>query len=558
MSSISSNDRRRTDDRVRQTREEYENREAENNKKKNAEIQKLQERHRREIDNISANYEQRIEDIKGNAREAMSDRDVANSRKIDEVRQVYREALRKKSDESNSMRDNMRTNYESTIEGQRRVSEEQKNNLLNQMNEEIQMREERYAENSRATNSKAQESSKNNTERLNKNHEAKERALVDSHRTVLENKNRTHKEVVKDFENQVQKLERKNEGDNSKWSQKYTDYVKNSSEQYSDNLDIKNEIMNQERRAIKDKFETKLAEKQGQIDEQFDDFSRNLSDRMDRQVRSKDSQISGLNSKLNHEISKSERLRAMDRKHLTETYEKQLKMSEENRLESIDQMRSANGQRVSKVIGENQKLMRNMERDSQSKAQMTLERHRNEREYTQTQHKDQMAHVMSSSDERVDRMKGIALKNNEQMAKYYDESLEVMRNNYTAKIEEVRDKNQQEQQTLNKVMTERFRSMEESFNAKLNETVKRYEQKIVDLEDSQKRELKRMENTYQSRMGDSQKAGKTEKESIQMKYEAKMAQLANSHEQQIERMNRRHEEDMQNLAMKVGNYSRKA
>jgi hypothetical protein len=45
MSSISSSDRSRQDDRVRQTREEYESREAENTKKKNREVSRLQKRH---------------------------------------------------------------------------------------------------------------------------------------------------------------------------------------------------------------------------------------------------------------------------------------------------------------------------------------------------------------------------------------------------------------------------------------------------------------------------------------------------------------------------------
>jgi len=49
MSSITSSDRSRTDEKLRQTREEYENREAENAKRRNSEIKKLEERHSEEI-----------------------------------------------------------------------------------------------------------------------------------------------------------------------------------------------------------------------------------------------------------------------------------------------------------------------------------------------------------------------------------------------------------------------------------------------------------------------------------------------------------------------------
>jgi hypothetical protein len=43
-----------------------------------------------------------------------------------------------------------------------------------------------------------------------------------------------------------------------------------------------------------------------------------------------------------------------------------------------------------------------------------------------------------------------------------------------------------------------------------------------------------------------------------MKYEAKLAQMNESHQDQLDRMNRRHQEDMQNLAVKVNTFNRKA
>ena len=81
---------------------------------------------------------------------------------------------------------------------------------------------------------------------------------------------------------------------------------------------------------------------------------------------------------------------------------------------------------------------------------------------------------------------------------------------------------------------------------------------MANLRDTQDREIKRLENVHAQRMAEKDKAGKLEKESITQKYEAKLAQSSESHQNQLDRMNRRHEEDMQNLAVKVNSYNRKA
>jgi hypothetical protein len=173
-------------------------------------------------------------------------------------------------------------------------------------------------------------------------------------------------------------------------------------------------------------------------------------------------------------------------------------------------------------------------------------------------HKDQIAQVTNNADSRVRKMLDLTNKNQVNLEKTYAESLDAVKDNYVNKIGAYREKAVSDQQATNKSMSERFRGLDESLNNKLENTIKTYEDKIAQLKEEQSREMKRLENMYGQRSKDQEKATKLEKESLTMKYEAKLAQLNESHQEQLERVNRRHQEDMQNLSVKMSSYSRKA
>lgn len=120
MSSISSSDRARQDDIVRNTREDYENRETENNKRRAQELKRMETRHHDEIKNITDDYETRIAELKDRNRETLSDRDMANNRKIDEVRQTYRESLRNKMEDAYNDREQQKNTYTGEIKSKKK------------------------------------------------------------------------------------------------------------------------------------------------------------------------------------------------------------------------------------------------------------------------------------------------------------------------------------------------------------------------------------------------------------------------------------------------------
>lgn len=558
MSSISSSDRNRLEEKIRQTREEYENRESENLKRRNAEKKRLEEQHNDEVKNISDIYEGRIAKLKERNKEALTDRDFENNRKIDEVRQTYRESMRNKSEEANSSRAEQKNAYDNNLRKLKEISEVQKENLLRQMNDEVEQRDSRFEKVIGENRNKAQEAVQQKTRAINDSHAREKEAIIGGYRDSLRAAKRNKNEMQKSYESRLKDSQRLNESNVSRWSQKYQDAIVNKDKEYGDALEIKKEIMKEELQSIRDKFENKLADKVSVMDEQGQDLRDTVNERVTSQVRSRDSQIQRLNSKLNNEMAKNEKLRGIERKNIVNAYEDRINLVEQQREDTFTSMKELNEDRVEKMLNENHKLLRNTDRNYKTKLSIANTQHREDRETFFQQHKDQVTQISNNAENRVKKILNLSNKNQEDLEKYFADSMDTAKESFMDRMDSFRDKTAADKSAFSKAMTERFRAMETGFNNKLEQTVEKYENKISQLQENQSREIKRLENMYTERLENRDKATKMEKESLSMKYEAKIAQLNESHEDQLDRMDRRHKEDMQNLSARMSSYSRKA
>jgi hypothetical protein len=72
------------------------------------------------------------------------------------------------------------------------------------------------------------------------------------------------------------------------------------------------------------------------------------------------------------------------------------------------------------------------------------------------------------------------------------------------------------------------------------------------------KEMQRLQADHKRQLTDQTKGLQSDKKSVEGKYENKIASMEEQHRQEVERMNKRHEKDMQDLALKLNSYNRKA
>lgn len=554
MSSVSS----RYDEKLRQAREEYENREAERAKKRNNEIRRLRQQQAVELENAKENYDEQVGSLQEKHRELLTERDQKNNRQIEDLRGFYRDSLRKKFDEHDEARARLRDNYEGEISKQKEISESQRENLRNQLNDEVAKREFDYQGALEEQREKAQEVVVENNERLNRAFAKEREALTSTSIKNDQESQREYKDMQRALQLQLRDQEQRRELDNRSWADKYHAEIEAKNEQMAGELSGRDLVLREELQKMKEKYQEATIQKFDEVESAKDNFREDVMDRFNSQVRSRDNKIKSLEGKLNHQIVNDKRMRDTEKKNVISDYEKKLSLLEEARQGEVEKLREINGERIAKQIEDTNRFVNGQDRYYKSKLNMTNERNRADRENTTQQHRDEMQRIQKVTDKRVRDIQKIMKENHEVMDGYHKNSIEQIQTNYVTRIEQQRDQAMMDQVRLNNLMSERFRKLEGNFEKKFDRVSEIAAERIQNLKEQHEKEIASMKQQYEQRAYEAEKAAKLEKSTMKIKYENQIAQIHEAQQENVERMSRRHEEDMQALASKVNSYSRKA
>jgi len=558
MSSVGASDRKSSDDRIRKTREEYETKEAENQRKQKAEMELLNRKHHEELSRLSDDFDRQIDELKNQFRSSMSERDQNNTRKVDEVRNIYREQLRKKTEENEGDRREMRKVSTGALEKQKTIAEMQKENLIENHRDELTESQNKFQEMTKRTREEMKGSLNHHDKVLKQSHEKELGATIKDRDFQVSNKDRDNKELRKAYEAKLTAERRQKESEVARWNQKYKDNVVNNNEEKSDTMKTQGMILKGELGELNRKYDNAINKKYEQLDGVTEELRETVNDRLNGQVRSKQSQIDRLNSKLNHQMINDERLRNIERRDLESKYVAQMDLLEKQKEGTVDQMKEINKKRIGKVISDTDKTLRTTYREQKGDKELMTQRNRQDRELLLQQHKDNVNLISDTAEGRVRKITKIARQNQDSYANYYDRSLDQMKDTFSDRVEAQREKSTDDMLRMNRALGDRFHGIEKNHQLKLEAVTNTFDAKVSQMKEAHEKELKRIENYYSQRLANRDKETKQQAGSLEMKYEAKIAQMNETHQDQLDRMNRRHQEDMQNLATKKMNYSKKA
>lgn len=551
-------ERRSYDERLQKTREDYETRESELQKRRNEELKRLEKRHREELAKVSEDYQRQLEEIQNRNRETMTDRDRRHRDEVDEIKGLYVGQLRKKMEENASQRRELENTYQESLTRQKQVSESQKGNLSERQNAELARRDQQVNEILQQARQETRTGITENREKLQQAHERDMELSRREREDLVLRKEKEKGELRKAYEQQVKQEKRMRNQSEENWSQKYYDTTKTMQDEYAQNLDASRSHLSDAVAANRDKYQAKLAEKEAKLEELNESFRDDVNNRQNTQVRSRDYRIQALETRLNNEIMNAERSKNLEKENLTRAYEARYQDLEKQKGEVLDQSANLTRDRVNQVMKKNDQVLRNANRDYRSQMSLVNSRNREERKLMVEQQADQINQTRNSADKRVRQMQKLTTENARNLQNYYDDSLEQLRVGFSERVDNQREAHLEEQTKLANVMSGRVRDLENRYQQKLEQTVGSYEDKLARLKEDYQKELKSFETATRQRLTEREKGHRIEKESLEQKYEAKLAVTEERHQEEINRLRKRHEEDLKAVATRVNSYNRKA
>ncbi len=558
MMPISRSDREQQTSRLADLKDEYDTREGETVKKKNAELKRNQKKHNEELKETKEAYESRMNDMQGKFYERLTDQDRDNQKKIEDVRSVYASQMRKKMEDTQGEKERVVDTFESEKSHQAKVVEGQKKEIKQKFSDELAVRDQAINDLHKSSRQTMQSTLATRERKLRAAYEKDKNILVAG---GLEERQKAADEKMmlkRYYSGEVDGYKKQNQRQKADSDNRFMTTVQSLSQQHSEDVQTRDELLQNEVSKTREKFNDRYAALEDRMMGEGDSFKNNIEERYSDQARSKDAQIYGLKNKMYVEQINQQKRDGMEKDHIVGDYEKKIGIYEQNLNEQKDAFKAINDKNIDAVNKNNAKVLMGNSMTSRIAQNMAEEKHRQDRTAIQEQGKNDLFNMQHATEKRVDTIQKISNDKETQIANYYESYLDTMKEGYMEKLFDQREKHQKDLSSLNEVMNDKFRKLKQTYEQRLDRTTGGYEDKLAKMKDDHAKEIKTITKFNELNLSEKNKSIDTAKNEVEDKYENKIKNLQEQYRVEMERMNDRHQEDMKSLSVKLQNYSRKA
>ncbi|MFN9067515.1 MAG: hypothetical protein ACK5V3_09820, partial [Bdellovibrionales bacterium] len=503
-------------------------------------------------------YRSQLSELRDDQAETLQSRDSKHLSESEKLRKQYALQLQKKYEDAQNEKFQIKNAYENQIEKQEEVGELQKATLINNQRSELNKRDSNLSKINERAQDKLKEAIENNSRRLRESHDKELKAILDSREQELRKSELEKVRTREASDNNMNAEKRKSDFKEASWRSKYNALYEQMNDPNNDQGPTRSQMMKAELASIEDRYRRKHEKAVGDMDNNRLAFEDTVSERVNNQVKSRDSKIQALQSKINNQVVNDRRLRAIESKNLQNAYEDKIADLEGQKGDIQSTMTELNANRISGMKKQNDSVLKQATMDYRSQSQIDKARYREHLENQAQLHDEGVHRLKSQTDNKLEKMKRVQDQTTQKLSQYFNDSLEVNRDNFERKIVDQRERNIELQGDNYRMMNDKFRKLEKTYDQRLSSAVEQYETKMQEMKDRHEREMRNIMSQEKMKWQDREKGHKSERQSIEMKYEAQISSLQAEHNENLEQMQKRHQQEMRNLAQKMNQYNRKA
>ncbi len=556
MSSVSNSDRANYDERVRDMKEDYEQREAENAKRRARDLKRIQQKHDEEVAAVREDFDRRLADIRSRSKEGFSEQEMDHQKKIEEVRELYKEQLRKKAEENEFNIREWRKATEGEKAHKSRADQNREQHYMEQHQKELAKKDEVFSRAKNQYDESLDETVSDNRRKLLTAHEREIQALNKSWQNDKERAELDKEEMRKAYGSTIGQKEQELRYKDAYWNNRFQDLATKEAAQ-EEGGETQSQLLQSENARIQKRFREALDKRSEQMGDTEGYLRNSLEERVNSQVRSKQSEIERLKGKLNNTITTDRRLREVERRNLINDYEEKLKMLGKNNEENKEVLMELSQDRIEKALEKKESASRLVDRDHRERMAHMRTEFRDGLDAIEQHRNHEVERVKGQADRQVEIFQNKAANETKMLNQFQYDSLESLKDNYSERLTQEREFNASRFSKMNRDIQEKFKNSEEKFTRRLDNTVRDYEARLENMRYNHQKDMQSLKQEYDRRLKAKDKGTDLEKDTLVTKYEQKIAQLNDQHDQNLERVRDRHREDVTNLTKRVS-YQRKA
>lgn len=558
MSSIDASERRSSTDEIRRIREEYEQKAAENAKRKNKEIKAQSKNHQQELAELRDTYESQLQEVREKQGKALSQRDQKHQADVEQLRRMYLDSITRKTEDNQLTKKAMTDTFEQELGTTKRVHDEQKRNLQESFKKSVGERDQALTNTLERSREEMRTAIEQRADKLRQAHAREMQSVqADRNRQVTQADSDVRR-ILDATKSEVRDLKAEKEAQIRDRENRNVSNLRFAEDKFQKIADLQNMELQQQSKRLNQDSAQRLRATQDQMQENNNQLREQVNSRIDNQLRAAEADARQAKQDQVLQAIASQRIRNLEREDLVGSYEDRFKSLEKNRLESHQAGQAEARRKIEEAVRMNEKLVREASRDARVKQNVIVQQNREARAGMEAMFTGQIDELKERSDKRVRNIVADANATQATQAKAFDENLEMMRARYLDNLQAQREAQLEQLKDMQIRMEKRMRETEAGLHKKVENINRHFEGEIAKLEDS-KRDLQRsLERENATRLRNRDKAAKMEQESLTMKYESRLGQLQELQRQELERQEKRHQEQMASLAARANANLKKA
>lgn len=557
MSTINASDRARATEEIREAREEYEAREANNVKKQRKELKRANEKHVAEISKLQEQYQTQVDELRDRQKENMSVKDQRFQKEIERVKSLYVDQMKRKSMDNEEQRNIVRETHSQELNQERRAAATQREVLTENFHNSIKERDkdmQQYAEDSTI---RMKGAITNRGEKLKERFDRDMKAIIEDRDRSAEQQARDIKNLRTNFKNRVDDLDRKNRSDRLKDQSNFKSALENTQSTNNEVLTTQRELLAAERKSIQKRFGDTLEKRLEEMGEAERNLKETAMDRIDRQVRKAETGRREAEQGRILDSITAKRMQGTTERHLNEQFENRLSEVEKQKRLQRDIILDIADQRVDDQLHKNEKILQETNRRHKMDSNIRTQQARDEFANLETVTRGQVLHSNSQAEERVRKIVDTTTKAQQNQQKFHEKNLDVMKNTYVDNLANQRQAQMEQLQKIRVTMENRLRDNMNRSEQQLDKVTGQYEAEIAQLKERHKEEIERTKASIEQRLSQRDKSADVQREAQELKFKSKLSAMEETHQADLDRLQRRHQEQIASMEARIKSINRK-
>ena len=541
----------RAGDSVRRNREEYQEKESELVKRQQRELRRMAEAHQMEMDRLRTEHSTHVENLKENARENMSARDMQYQKEISDLRALQRKQLQNVTQESDRELRERREAMDMNLKNSQTQSEDKTNRLEKHYGDVIKTQNQRHSDSIEELREKQANAIRSNHDRLSQAHKQEKQAISAERDNSLRQVQNDYAEYRRDAERRIQDHQIQNMRDKERMSGAHMTAItreRQGHEQregelrsgYNEGIEKVRERYNQ---ANVEQNQAREAARQHMADDVEGRYGRRSETLQMRLADQKD-----LNNRQRVEL---QRQNAQEVTNVRNQYQKNIDLIEERQKNLQEELGALNKKDVEDINRKDQELLKGTNQFYRDRLASEGLKNKEAISNMQTDFSARHNQEKVQADTRVQRVLTESNNNTERLTTNQREALEMMKIQHTQEQQELRAILMQEKHDAMEALKNQLRDKEAKHIEQVGQMKLKYDKQIGDLGDQLLRERKQHEEYSRRIVADLKRGHDLDMENLNVQYQARIRQIEEAHTKELKAMTRRNDEKMEQLVSTV-------